>query len=313
MKKIVTRIVIAILAMTLTVGFIDADTYNWVQWYEWNGVYSVIALVDYGSMTPTEACDLVFIPAYNAGKVDSIDLQIIKEEIPQAYDYLITQGVISGETAPAVPTYTIEDCDMQKYATTDVNIRTEPSTDTDKVGNVPQNEQVHVTGKTSNGWYRIEYNGVTGFSVAKYFADKPIETVVGVTDATPAPTAEPTPEPTEVPVATEVPAEPTATPESITKTEIIEPLPTEVPAPTATPATAPEAKPTAVPTAVPTGNEGTEVVEPTEAPMQAEPTAVPVVEPTPEEETSVVPIVVGGVIGLALVIGFGAWLIKKRR
>lgn len=82
---------------------------------------------------------------------------------------------------------------MYKYATTDVNIRTEPSTKAGKVGNVPQNEKVHVTGKTSNGWYRLEYNGVTGFSVAKYFADKPIEEVVGVTDATPAPTEAPYP------------------------------------------------------------------------------------------------------------------------
>ncbi|MBQ9141939.1 MAG: SH3 domain-containing protein [Lachnospiraceae bacterium] len=326
MKKLMTKLAVIMLAITLTVGFAGGENdFNWAQWYDWNGVYSVIDMVAYGSMTSIEACDTVIIPAHQAGFVTENHMEIFTEYYPETKSYLITNGVISGETSdnpptptaeptPAVPAYTIEECDMYKYATTDVNIRTEPSTNAGKVGNVPQNEQVHVTGKTSNGWYRLEYNGVTGFSVAKYFADKPIEEVVGVTDATPAPTEAPTPEPTEVPVATEAPVEPTAepttTPESDTRTEIIEPIVEPTPAPTAVPTTAPVAEATAEPT----GNEGTtEVVEPTEAPV-AEPTTVPVVDPAPaEEDNSVVPIVAGGVIGLALVIGFGVWLIKKRR
>lgn len=146
-----------------------------------------------------------------------------------------TTPTVTPEPTPVVPAYTIEDCDMYKYATTDVNVRTEPDTNAGRVGSVPQNAQVHVTGKTSNGWYRIEYNGISGFSVAKYFADKPIEVIENVTD-----TPEPTPAPT---------AEPTATPESTTRTEITQqatpapvvepiatPVPTEAPVATAVPA-----------------------------------------------------------------------------
>ena len=186
---------------------------------------------------------------------------------------------------------------MYKYATTDVNVRTEPDTNAGRVGSVPQNAQVHVTGKTSNGWYRIEYNGVNGFSVAKYFADKPIEVIENVTDTpepTPEPTAEPTPEPTEAPVATE---EPTAT---------------EEPAVTEAPVVEPTAEPTVEPTATPESTTRTEITQQATPAPVVEPTATPVPTEAPVEETAPVWVyVVGGVMGFAVVIGFGAWLIKK--
>ena len=207
-----------------------------------------------------------------------------------------TTPTVTPEPTPVVPAYTIEDCDMYKYATTDVNVRTEPDTNAGRVGSVPQNAQVHVTGKTSNGWYRIEYNGVNGFSVAKYFADKPIEVIENVTDTpepTPEPTAEPTPEPTEAPVATE---EPTAT---------------EEPAVTEAPVVEPTAEPTVEPTATPESTTRTEITQQATPAPVVEPTATPVPTEAPVEETAPVWVyVVGGVMGFAVVIGFGAWLIK---
>ena len=153
--------------------------------------------------------------------------KILIEYYPDAQLILEMNGVPVDTTPNADPTpaptpatsaYTIENCDMYKYATTDVNVRVEPDTNAGRVGSVEQNGYAHITSITSNGWYRLEYNGITGFSVQKYFADKPIEVIEEETDVpepTPEPTAEPTPEPTAEPVATEEPAvteAPTAAP-----------------------------------------------------------------------------------------------------
>lgn len=276
MKKFITKVAVFMVVAVMAITSAFADDFNWVQWYEWNGMASVTGAIRNGEMTSFEACEKIIVPAYEAGVVEQGQIDYLIDKYPETEQYLIIKGVPVGggdtptptaEPAP-VPSYTIEDCDMYKYATTDVNVRTEPDTNAGRVGSVPQNAQVHVTGQTSNGWYRIEYDGINGFSVAKYFADKPIEVIEEVTDVpepTPAPTAEPTPEPTEepvteptatevpeateAPVATEAPAteptvEPTAEPESITKTEIIEqatPAPTEAPVaePTTVPATTP--------------------------------------------------------------------------
>ena len=301
-KRIAGKLFVAMLVMMLLfvnkgiVGY--ADEFNWVQWYEWNGMGSVLSMVYDGEMTSIEACDIIIVPAYNAGKAETAHIEYFAERYPEAKPYLEDRGVISGgdtnptpAPTPTTPQYTIEDCDMYKYATTDVNVRIEPSTNTNKVGNVPQNEKVHVTGKTSNGWYRLEYNGTTGFSVSKYFADKPIEKVEDVTDV-PEPTPAPTPEPTPVPNAepTEEPTVvPTATPEPTevpndTKTEIVEPLETEKP----------------VTTPVPT-------VISTEAPVVDTPV---VTEPVEENNFFIPWIALGGVV---VVLGVVAVIVLKRK
>lgn len=293
MKNFITRVAVFMVVTVMAITFAFADDFNWVQWYEWNGIASVTSAIRDGEMTSFEACEKIIVPAYEAGVVEQGQIDYLIDKYPETEQYLLIKGVPVGggdtptptlEPAPA-PSYTVEDCDMYKYATTDVNVRTEPDTNAGRVGSVPQNAQVHVTGQTSNGWYRIEYDGINGFSVAKYFADKPIEVIEEVTDVpepTPAPTAEPTPEPTAEPTATEVPeateepvaeptVEPTATPESITKTEIVEqvtPAPTEVP-----------------------------VAEPTEAPATTH-TEVPAtdVTSTSTEINNFIPYIIGGVV-----------------
>lgn len=272
MKRLLKGILLIVMVATLTVmptQYVNAtaDDFNWVQWYEGNGISCVMGLIECGDMTLEEACYTILIPANDAGKVTENQKNIFLEYYPEAKAILEAHGVITGTTptvtpapapepTPVVPAYTIEDCDMYKYATTDVNVRTEPDTNAGRVGSVEQNGYAHITGITSNSWYRIEYNGISGFSVAKYYADKPVEVIENVTDTpepTPAPTAEPTPKPTEEPVATEEPTdteeptateepvveptvEPTATPESTTRTEITQQVtPAPVVEPTATP------------------------------------------------------------------------------
>ena len=310
MKRV--RIALAMIAVLLGLLMADANTntvamaddFNWVQWCEGNGIYSVVSMVNRGSMTSFDACEKIIIPSYEACVIGDKEINIFLEYYPEMKGILESHGVPVGsstpqftpapEPIPVTPSYTIEDCDMNKYATTDVNMRTEPTTDASKVGRVTQNEQVHVTGKTSNGWYRIEYNGTSGFSVAKYFADKPIEVVENVTDVpepTPDPTKEPTPTPTEVPVATEAPAVTQAPTEA----------PTQVPAVTEEPVEKPTEEPTPEPTEAPVATEAPAVTQaPTEAPTQepavtqepvAKPTEEPTLAPTQEPAATKEPVV----------------------
>ena len=61
------------------------------------------------------------------------------------------------------------------YSTTSLNVRSGPSADYDKLGSLKTGQQVKVTGKTEQtGWYRIEYNGKTGYVSGKYLQDEPV-------------------------------------------------------------------------------------------------------------------------------------------
>ncbi len=292
MKRV--RIALGMIAILLGLLMADANTsivatadedFNWVQWYEGMGMGTVIGEVMKGNMSSFDACEKIIIPAYETGLVEQSHIDYFLEYYPEMKGILESHGVPVGSSTPQItpapepvpetPSYTIEDCDMIKYATTDVNMRTEPTTDASKVGRVTQNEQVHVTGKTSNGWYRIEYNGTSGFSVAKYFADKPIEVVENVTDVpepTPEPTVEPTPAPTEAPAVTEAPTEAPA----VTEAPVAEPTAEPTPEPTEAPAVT--QAPTEAPTEAPAVTEEP-VAEPTEEPAP-EPTEEPVVTET---------------------------------
>ncbi len=304
MKKFITQIAMVIIIVLITstsIGKVVVAEKNWVQWYEGNGVYSVVGLVMVGDITEFEACEKIIIPSYEAGVASNNDINIFLEYYPEMKGTLEMNGVPVDPTpnadptpapTPTTPSYTIEDCDMYKYVTTDVNVRVEPDTNAGRVGSVEQNGYAHITGITSNGWYRLEYNGITGFSVQKYFADKPIEVIEEVTDVpepTPEPTAEPTPELTEAPVATE------------------EPMATEEPAVTEAPVAEPTEAPTPEPTEVPVATE-----EPT---ATEAPTAAPVLEATnasvEASEGSKLPFVIGGVAGVALLAIIGVCVVRR--
>ena len=75
------------------------------------------------------------------------------------------------------PTYTYTDMDKTMYAKSSVNVRDLPSTDGNKLGGLSKAQEVHVTGQCNEtGWYRINYNGGTGYVSSNYLADeKPVE------------------------------------------------------------------------------------------------------------------------------------------
>lgn len=53
-----------------------------------------------------------------------------------------------------------------------LNVRSIPSADGDKLGMVGQDTPLSVTGRCSNGWYRIDYNGGVGYVSGNYVAEK---------------------------------------------------------------------------------------------------------------------------------------------
>lgn len=81
MKRIFKGIILIVMVALLTnvpTQYVNAttDDFNWVQWYEGNGIYSVMNMVYKGEMTVTEACDTILIPANNAGVLSESEKNI---------------------------------------------------------------------------------------------------------------------------------------------------------------------------------------------------------------------------------------------
>lgn len=62
----------------------------------------------------------------------------------------------------------VTEMSAQGEITSDVNVRKGPGTDYDKIGAVREGNIVTITGKSHDGWYRIEYEGETGFVYGQY-------------------------------------------------------------------------------------------------------------------------------------------------
>lgn len=91
MKKLLTKLVVIMLAITLSVGFAGGENdFNWAQWYDWNGMASVVSMVKDGSMTAQEACDTIIIPAHQAGFVEEKQVEAFLKRYPDMKSYLIT-------------------------------------------------------------------------------------------------------------------------------------------------------------------------------------------------------------------------------
>lgn len=62
----------------------------------------------------------------------------------------------------------VKEVQAQGEITSDVNVRKGPGTDYDKIGTVREGDIVAITGESHDGWYRIEYDGGTGFIYGQY-------------------------------------------------------------------------------------------------------------------------------------------------
>ncbi|MBQ7864231.1 MAG: CapA family protein [Lachnospiraceae bacterium] len=97
---------------------------------------------------------------------------------------------ISTPTPEQTAGYTVTDMEPKDmWATTDVNMRTLPSTDGERILVVKNGKKVVVTGQCNEtNWYRVEYNAQSGYISNKYLTD-----------------VMPTPTPTQIPKPTPIP------------------------------------------------------------------------------------------------------------
>ena len=76
--------------------------------------------------------------------------------------------------AQAAGDVTITDMQTTMYSTVvTLNVRATPSADGQRLGAVGQDTPLSVTGRCSNGWYRIDYDGGVGYVSGEYVAEAP--------------------------------------------------------------------------------------------------------------------------------------------
>lgn len=74
-------------------------------------------------------------------------------------------------TTEASGDVSISDYSATMYSTTvTLNVRSAPSTNSQILGQLGQDAPITVTGKCSNGWFRIDFNGQTGYCSDKYLS-----------------------------------------------------------------------------------------------------------------------------------------------
>ncbi|MBQ7832830.1 MAG: SH3 domain-containing protein [Lachnospiraceae bacterium] len=115
-------------------------------------------------------------------ETETSEVEETTEDVAEPTTEETTETDTSEEVAET-PTYTVTDMEKTMYAQRSVNVRTGPTTDYEKLGALNTNDEVKVTGQSDNGWYRIEYNGNTGFVSNNYLGDAKV--VVNNTPATP--------------------------------------------------------------------------------------------------------------------------------
>ena len=67
---------------------------------------------------------------------------------------------------------TIEEVNDTVYATAGVNVRKSPDASSEKLGSISAGDSVMRTGKTSNGWTRVNAGGVTGYINSNYLTSQ---------------------------------------------------------------------------------------------------------------------------------------------
>ena len=78
----------------------------------------------------------------------------------------------SEDEQPSLDDYVIEDCEGEYVLIKSAVVRSGPSTDFDKLGQLQADIVVEITGTTDNGWFQFEFNSADGYINQKFFMDK---------------------------------------------------------------------------------------------------------------------------------------------
>lgn len=74
--------------------------------------------------------------------------------------------------------FTVTDMDATMYAQRNCNVRKGPGTTYEKIGSLKLNDEVTVTGKTDNNWYRISFTGEDAYVSASLLSGEKVDTSV---------------------------------------------------------------------------------------------------------------------------------------
>ena len=129
----------------------------------------------------------------------------------------------SDEEDEKINGFTIQKMEAEMYAEANLNVRAKPEKDGERIGRLKEGEKAVVTGRCEEtGWYRIDFDGETGFVSDQYMTEvppkkaekekEPKETVKETERATEKPKETKTPKPTETPEPEKTP-KPTEKPE----------------------------------------------------------------------------------------------------
>lgn len=66
--------------------------------------------------------------------------------------------------------YTVTEMTAEGEVISDVNVRSGPATSYDIIGTVRAKDMIAISGKSSDGWYRIDFEGQTGFVYGEYIS-----------------------------------------------------------------------------------------------------------------------------------------------
>lgn len=104
-------------------------------------------------------------------KVSDVDITTLGEK-EVTYTVEDKSGNVSSITVKITIESVVEEMDMTMYATSVATVRSKSSAESDKIGSLSYAQSVHVTGQDKNtGWYRIEYEGGTGWVSNSYLSD----------------------------------------------------------------------------------------------------------------------------------------------
>ena len=104
----------------------------------------------------------------NENSTDNGDKDKVSDNINDSSD---TTGQSETEK-PSLDDYVIEDCEGEYVLIKSAVVRSGPSTDFDKLGQLQADSVVEITGTTDNGWFKFEFDSTDGYINQKFFIEK---------------------------------------------------------------------------------------------------------------------------------------------
>lgn len=119
-----------------------------------------------------------------------------ENQTTQAPTEVLTTSAPKATTAPTTAAsttaaqYEVKDVKKTMYATSSVRVRSSYSTNSEVLGALGDGEKIEVTGESSNGWMRVNYNGHTAYVSKSYLTDtKPTASTTAASNQTTKPSS----------------------------------------------------------------------------------------------------------------------------